>query len=187
MQSTLMKSRSPPGILCQHGIVVGLSGRVVANAIVTVVPAARVGSISGVHRVKGGSRNRQVGLQRLLGDATDDMQTKLQPPGMHPVGERLESLLAGRGGEAGRGGDQQSLGIQDILPALQLVPERVAHVPPLIDHRIRPAVDAQFGQFPHIGFECGLVQGEAVGIPAIPTHGRCWSDFVRQRGSCGEQ
>jgi hypothetical protein len=52
------------------------------------------------------------------------------------------------------------------------VPEGVAHVPPFVDHRVRPAIGAQLGQLLRIGPEIGFINGEAVGIPAIPSQGR---------------
>ena len=131
-------------------------------------------------------------MGRLVSTACLGMPRTMCRPNFRPwactqSASGLKPRLPVEEGKRAGDGDQQAMGIQEILPVLQLVPERVAHVPALVDHRVRPAVRAQFGQFARVGLEIGFVDGEAVGVPAVPSHGRGWGGFLCRRSGVEAQ
>ena len=130
----------PSSILQQHGIVVGLPGRIVPHAVIAIVPGASLRSVARVSRVKARPRDGQILPDHLLRNSAHNMDAELQPLGMNPVGQRLEPRSIRRRGKAVRGRNLNSVAVKDIFPCLQLVGEGVLHVPPLVDHGVLPAV-----------------------------------------------
>ena len=100
---------SPAGVEADRGIVEGLASGIVADAPIAVVPAAGVGSIGRVRRVKIASGDRRVLLDRAARNSTHDVNSELQSLAVNPVGERLEPRASGCRGEAVERRDQPSV------------------------------------------------------------------------------
>ena len=102
MQSTLRKSTPQCGIELEHGVVVSLTGGIVFDAPVALVPGAGRCGVGGVSGMEIGAGDGQIGCDDLAGNAADDVNAELESLRVHPVGQRLESGAVGGGGKSVR-------------------------------------------------------------------------------------
>jgi hypothetical protein len=113
---------------------------------------------------------------KILGDdlswnAADDVDAELESLCVDPVGERLEAGVVGGGGEAGGVGDEDAVLIPDIFAGFEGIGEGVLHIPAFVDDGVLPSGWPDAGEDGGIGAEVGFIDGEAVGVPAVPAHG----------------
>ncbi len=126
--------------------------------------------------VETGAGDGEVLRDYLAGDSAHDVDAEFEALGVDPIGEGLESRIVCGGGEAGGVGDEDSVFIPDIFASFECGAEGILHVPAFVDDGVLPAVLADGGEDLSVGSVVGFVDGEAVGVPAIPAHGR---------GGCG--
>ncbi len=162
----------PPGVELQHRVVICLPGLIILHAVVALIPRAGVGGVSRVRRVKTRPRDGQVLLHHLPRNPAHDMNAKLQSLRMNPIRQRLESRPSRRRWEPARHRNQNPVPIPEILPLGQVRAKGILHVPSLVDHRIRPAKLLEPCEYGDVGPIVSLVDGQPIGIPAVPSHRR---------------
>ena len=101
------------------------------------------------------------------------MNSELEPLRVHPIGQRLEACSVGRGREAARNRNQNSVLVPKVFFLLERVAEGIGHIPALVDDSILPSVPLYRAEHRSIGFKVGLVDRQAIGIPTVPAHWRC--------------
>jgi hypothetical protein len=151
----------------------------ISVAVVAFVPRAGVGGVGRIGGVEGGPGDGQVVFDDLAGNAADDMNAELEALGVHPVGERLEARAVGRRRETVHGGNEDAVGVPDVLLSGHVFAERIIHVPAFVDDGILPAELAQAGEDGGVGAVVGFIDGEAVGVPAVPAQRRRWGRGLR--------
>src|ERR1035441_2906763 len=100
------------------------------------------------------------------------MNSEFKTLRVNPVGQWLEALSICRRRKSVRDRNQNPVVVPEVFFLFDSVSEGVGHVPTLVDYRVLPAVTLHARQHPHIGFVVGFIDREAIGVPAIPTHGR---------------
>ena len=176
----------PARIELQHRIVISLSGFVVLDPPVAVVPGTGIRGVRRVRRMKLRPRDGQILLDRLARNPAHNMNAELQPLLMHPVSQRLEARPVRRRWEAAGNRNLDSIRVQQIFLLSQIGSQGILHVPTLVDHRILPPKVLNPCQDGGVGLEIGLADGPSIGVPAIPAHRRRGCDALRGAVGCGE-
>ncbi len=104
---------------------------------------------------------------------------------MNPIGNRLETGVVCGGREAAHDRNQDAVCVPDVLARLYGIGEGILHIPALVDDGVLPTQLPQAGQHGGIGTVVGFVDGEAVGVPAVPAHGRGGGDYLCRGGLGG--
>ena len=130
--ATVRRIRAGEELMLGDGVG-GLARCVVGDTPVVFVPWAGRARVGGIDGVKGRPGDGQVVFDNLTGNAAHDVDAELEAFGVDPVGERLESGAVGRGREAANGRNENAVGVPDVLAGLDLVGERVFHVPAFVD------------------------------------------------------
>ena len=155
------------------------------ETVVVMVPRADVLGVGHVPRVQRGAFDRQVLVHGLSRDAAHHVHAELQAESVHRIGERAESLAAGRAREALLIGNLATVPIDAQRTAVGIaVRVGVGVEPTRIDDQGVPA-----GVLEVVGHEARVVQnlplgdGGAIGIPAVPAHRRspCFRQIIGNR------
>ncbi len=163
---------APFGIEAGDGVIVGLRGLVVLEAVIVGVPLAGVGGVGGFSGAEVGARDAEVVGDGLARDAADDVDAEFKAEGVDPVGEGTEAFAAGGGGEAVEGRHVAAVGGEGVVLMAGGVLGMLGK-PALVDDDILPAEALQVVVEPGDGVaELRFVDGETPGIPAVPAHGR---------------
>ena len=134
----LEKIQAPMRIKLQHGVVVGLACGIVLDAPVALIPGAGRCGVGGVGGMELRACDGQIGCDHLLGNATHDVNAKLQSLRVQPIGERLESGAIGGRRIARRDGNQKAVAVPEILFLFEGLARGIGHVPALVDDGIFP-------------------------------------------------
>ncbi len=178
---------APLGVELQHGVVVGLPGGIVGNALVAIVPGARGLLVGGVGGVKARARDGQILRRRPARGIPRTMwMPNLRPCAWTQSASGLKPCSVGGGGEAraDRASEVRWRSKRYFWSTAFAPKGFCMYQPSSMTAYCQPCcLDA--GEHLGVGAEFGLVDGEAVGVPAIPAHGGRGRHFTRIR--CGKQ
>jgi len=165
----------PIGVQLNDGVVIGLSFRLGGvHAIHVGVPGTDRAGDGNILGSDVGTINRQVFLNRFLGDAPHDVDAEFQAFGMYVISQRLEAHTVGGRGEFLESWCQSSVFIHGQRSSWPVVMAfRLGFVPLDVDGQIGVAAGQQV--FSHrISLCFNLLFGDrgAVYIPTVPTQRR---------------
>src|SRR5579859_6828401 len=120
------------------------------------------------------------------------MNSKFEPLAVDPVRNRLKASPVDRGRKAVECRDEPPVGVEDEFLVFRLAREGIFEIPALIDDGILPPVLLHAGQYRCVGLEVRFIDGESVGVPAVPPHRRrgregSWSGESEGKGRGHEQ
>src|SRR6266568_4636413 len=104
---------------------------------------------------------------------------------MDPIRQGLESRTVCGGRESACGRYEDAVGIPHVLAVFEGFGEGILHVPAFVDDGVLPTELAHASEHGGIGAVVGLVDGEPVGVPAVPAKGRGGSNDLLRGGELG--
>ncbi len=175
--------QAPVRVELEHRVVVGLAGCVVLDAPVALIPGAGRSVVGGVGGMEAGAGDGKV----LLDHTWRGMPRTMWMPNLRPwawtqSASGLNPAPLAEEGKRLSDRDEDAVLVPEIFARLDGFGEGVLHVPAFVDDGVLPTVLLDAGEDGGVCAVVGFIDGEAVGIPAIPAQGRRRGNLWSGRG-----